>query len=170
VQRPLESDIVQELIQQRNVIKSDDSAKCFMSQIALRPPTRPIYDDAAFLSAHFKDLGNRAFKSGRYGNAIVIYCESLASRPDAKVYVNKAMAEMREGKTEEACTSAEGAIHLDSEFSKAWFQLAKARHLSNNPCGAQEAIEVAAKLAPQDKEILKLSNLIEESSGIAGVA
>eukprot|EP00397_Hematodinium_sp_SG-2012_P037135 GEMP01040193.1.p2 GENE.GEMP01040193.1~~GEMP01040193.1.p2 ORF type:complete len:185 (+),score=44.09 GEMP01040193.1:512-1066(+) len=150
---------------ERNHVDCDDSVQCLKQQIFLdESPAPSEYDDASFLAAHFKMLGNQAFKRKRYADAVAIYEESLAQIPDVKVYGNKALAEMNDGKTAEACISAARAVELDSSSSKAWYLSAKAHHMAGN-AEAAKAIEHARKLDPNDALVRNLSLEINKALG-----
>ena len=74
-----------------------------------------------------KEMGNKLFVSGDYGQAIEHFTRALRfAGPSAVYYTNRAAAHLRKGDAADALRDAEEALKVDARHVKALFRRAQA--------------------------------------------
>lgn len=77
-----------------------------------------------------KEEGNKAFKAGRLKDAIELYTKCLELAPEnkafcSKVHANRAAANMKLGRNEDALMDVDRAIELNKDYGKAYMRRAQ---------------------------------------------
>jgi len=77
-----------------------------------------------------KEEGNKAFRSGKYEEALELYSKALEIDPcnkstNSKLYCNRATVNSKLQKLEDAIKDCNSAIELDASYLKAYLRRAK---------------------------------------------
>ncbi|KAL2325593.1 hypothetical protein Fmac_024651 [Flemingia macrophylla] len=125
-------------------------------------------------AASEKDLGNEFFKQKKFKEARDCYSRSIALSPTAVAYANRAMANIKLRRFQEAEDDCTEALNLDDRYIKAYSRRATARKELGKIKESMEDAEFALRLEPNNQEIKKQyadakslyeKNILEKASG-----
>ncbi|CAJ1977849.1 unnamed protein product [Sphenostylis stenocarpa] len=106
-------------------------------------------------AASEKDLGNEFFKQKKFKEATDCYSRSIALSPTAVAYANRAMANIKLRRFQEAEDDCTEALNLDDRYIKAYSRRATARKELGKIKESMEDAEFALRLEPNNQEIKK---------------
>ncbi|XP_027934386.1 RNA polymerase II-associated protein 3 isoform X1 [Vigna unguiculata] len=106
-------------------------------------------------AASEKDLGNEFFKQKKFKEARDCYSRSIALSPTAVAYANRAMANIKLRRFQEAEDDCTEALDLDDRYIKAYSRRATARKELGKIKESMEDAEFALRLEPNNQEIKK---------------
>ncbi|KAL6964652.1 hypothetical protein U1Q18_035708 [Sarracenia purpurea var. burkii] len=132
---------------QYDYLRSYDSIKHLSSGITMEV-TSP---DAA----SEKDLGNEYFKQKKFKEAIDCYSRSIGLSPTAVAYANRAMANLKIRRFQEAEDDCTEALNLDDRYIKAYSRRSTARKELGKLKESIEDADFALRLEPNNQEIKK---------------
>eukprot|EP00854_Cymbomonas_tetramitiformis_P005126 gene5126-6235_t len=107
-------------------------------------------NDAAFAEKE-KDKGNECYKKADYGGAMDCYSKSISLQPTCVAYANRAMAEIKLGKFQEAERDCSAALELDPVYIKALSRRGTARRHLGKYLESVTDFEAAILLEPGSK-------------------
>lgn len=116
-----------------------------------RTPLRFTATDGAatFDSARLREEGNKAFKEGRFQEAVDLYTRAITADPSVEVnYTNRAFAYFKLGKHDESAKDANEAIRLKPDFFKGHYRLGLALFAKGDYQAAMVSLRRAQELAP----------------------
>ncbi|XP_020240446.1 RNA polymerase II-associated protein 3 isoform X1 [Cajanus cajan] len=125
-------------------------------------------------AASEKDLGNEFFKQKKFKEARDCYSRSIALSPTAVAYANRAMANIKLRRFQEAEDDCTEALNLDDRYIKAYSRRATARKELGKIKESMEDAEFALRLEPNNQEIKKQyadakslyeKNVLQKASG-----
>ncbi|KAI3839867.1 hypothetical protein MKW98_010172 [Papaver atlanticum] len=102
-----------------------------------------------------KELGNQYFKQKKFEQAIDCYSRSIALSPTAVAFANRAMANLKIKRYEEAENDCTEALNLDDRYIKAYSRRATARKELGKLESSLEDTESALRLEPNNQEVKK---------------
>ncbi|KAH1035366.1 hypothetical protein GLYMA_20G096900v4 [Glycine max] len=106
-------------------------------------------------AASEKDLGNEFFKQKKFKEARDCYSRSIALSPTAVAYANRAMANIKLRRFQEAEDDCTEALNLDDRYIKAYSRRATARKELGKIKESMDDAEFALRLEPNNQEIKK---------------
>ena len=100
-----------------------------------------------------KQIGNEAFRSGRYEDAIRRYSEAIYLNPkEAIYYSNRAMAHLKLGNYSDAEMDCDAALEIDNYLVKAWLRRGTARMAMGMLEEARSDYQRVLELEPNNKQ------------------
>ncbi|KAH1138259.1 hypothetical protein AAZX31_10G138000 [Glycine max] len=102
-----------------------------------------------------KDLGNEFFKQKKFKEARDCYSRSIALSPTAVAYANRAMANIKLRRFQEAEDDCTEALNLDDRYIKAYSRRATARKELGKIKESMDDAAFALRLEPNNQEIKK---------------
>ncbi|KAK7392086.1 hypothetical protein VNO78_20513 [Psophocarpus tetragonolobus] len=102
-----------------------------------------------------KDLGNEFFKQKKFKEARDCYSRSIALSPTAVAYANRAMANIKLRRFQDAEDDCTEALSLDDRYIKAYSRRATARKELGKIKESMDDAEFALRLEPNNQEIKK---------------
>ena len=112
--------------------------------------------DSGEFAEGYRQVGNEAFKGGRYEEAIEAYTQAIDLDPSSHLlYSNRSGAFCAVGAYEMAFADAERCVSLNPGWTKGHARLASARHGLGLYLQAIESFEVALRETPGDQALLQ---------------
>lgn len=102
-----------------------------------------------------RELGNVAFKDGKFAEAAELYTRSLVAGPTAATYANRAMASLKLERWEAAEEDCTSALALEPHYVKALQRRGTARRELGRLYDAACDFDTVARLEPHNKAMLK---------------
>lgn len=108
-----------------------------------------------------KVLGNKAFATKKYNEAIYHYTKAIKlDHKNHLFYSNRSASYICEGKFVEATKDAKECIRLDPSFIKGYYRLATAQIKMNKYDNALTTIQHALQIDPKNSQMIKLNQLV----------
>lgn len=115
------------------------------------------------LATREKEKGNEAFQSGHYSEALMFYCRSIELNPKAAaVYNNRALAEIKLKKFQEAVHDCNQVLSMEPKNVKAYLRRCLAHQGQGLNEEAKEDLTQVLAFEPNNKRALELLNEIKK--------
>ncbi|CAH3162104.1 unnamed protein product [Pocillopora meandrina] len=109
------------------------------------------------LATREKEKGNEAFQSGHYSEALTFYCRSIELDPKAAaVYNNRALAEIKLGKFQEAVDDCDHVLSIEPKNVKAYLRRSIAHRGKGLNEEARKDLNQVLSIEPKNKRALEL--------------
>eukprot|EP00593_Proboscia_inermis_P005843 CAMPEP_0171299686 /NCGR_PEP_ID=MMETSP0816-20121228/8550_1 /TAXON_ID=420281 /ORGANISM="Proboscia inermis, Strain CCAP1064/1" /LENGTH=269 /DNA_ID=CAMNT_0011775695 /DNA_START=18 /DNA_END=827 /DNA_ORIENTATION=+ len=113
------------------------------------------------LAEQKKELGNKAFASKNYEEAIALYTEAIKCEPNNHVYFsNRAASYGSISKWDSSASDAKKCIELDPTFVKGYYRLATAQIELNDLDGAHSTIKQGLNVDPSNNQLSKQLRIV----------
>ena len=125
------------------------------------------FEAAGASSPSFRELGNAAFQSGRYLQAIELYTSAIeVGPPTAALFSNRAAAHLKCESYGSALSDADMAVRLDPKFVKGYYRRGSTLLAMGKVIEAKDDFLKLKKFDPKNKDVVaqlkECDNMIKE--------